>query len=79
MGTELLRGHGWPRVSRNDQTIHYGVSGHIARYGGVAFIPPAFSGRGLPLFSLKCLSIHLTSTGPARGNDTSRRELASVV
>ena len=48
MDTELLCGHGWARISRNNQTIHYGVSGHVAYATRASLSSSPLNGAGLP-------------------------------
>jgi hypothetical protein len=48
MDSELLCGHGWSRISRNDQTIHSGVPGDIAHAARASLSSRPLNGAGLP-------------------------------
>lgn len=48
MGFELLCWHGGCGVSRNDHTLHYGLSGQVVRGERGRFHPSPFNGEGLP-------------------------------
>ncbi len=48
MDFELLCWHGGCGVSRNDHTLHYGLSGQVVRGERGRFHPSPFNGEGLP-------------------------------
>ena len=48
MDMELLRGHGWARISRNDQAVHRGVPGHVAQTARASLSSRPLNGAGLP-------------------------------
>ncbi len=58
MNEQLLCGNGRQCLSRDDQAVHYGMSGQvICDMGGVAFIPPPGTGWDFSLPLLK--EVHL--------------------